>query len=368
MGKKPVFAVLGASHSGFGLAADMSLRGIETRLFELPEFAWALEPVARQGGINLRGARGEGFAPVIATLDAAAALDGADAILCAIPAYGQRRMAEAIAPHLKDDAVLALLPGCMGGALEVTRIIRQAGNTHSFTVAEAPNFIFACGKTDPGGVEIHGVKQDVLLAALPARATTQVLERLAPAYPEHIAARNVLESGLNNINNPLHPAILLCNSGRIETYGGGWPYFVEGLTPAVGRLVEAMDGERMALAAFFDLPAVSVLEWLTRNYTRQGFGGANISEALRTSAVLKGSKAPASLDHRHFNEDIPFGLLPTASLGQAMGLPMTVTDGFISVSGVVAGRDWRKEGRTVESLGLAGMSRQQILSYVEEGA
>jgi opine dehydrogenase len=365
--KKPVYAVLGASHSGFGLAADMSLRGIETRLFELPEFAGALDPVVREGGIHMHGVRGEGFAKVKATLDAGEAIRGVDAILCAVPAYGHRRMAQAIAPHLKDGSMVILLPGCTGGALEFAQVIRESGNHAAIVYAEAPNFIFACTKDGPASVDIHGSKRDILLAALPARATAQVLERLAPAYPEHIAARDVLDTGLNNINNPLHPAMLLLNSGRVEKFGGGWSYFAEGLTPAVGRLVEGMDEERMAVAAFFDLPRVSVLEWLTRNYRHQGFGGDSIWQALSTSTVHKDSAAPGSIDHRHFNEDIPYGLTPTASLGRAMGVAVPVMEGFITVASTVSGRDFWSEGRTVEKLGLAGKSKEQILEFVQEG-
>ncbi|MEX2355660.1 MAG: hypothetical protein WD535_01370, partial [Thermaerobacterales bacterium] len=61
------FAVMGAGHAGFGLAADLALRGFETRLYEFPEFAPALAPVQHSRQIKIRGVRGEGTAELAMT-------------------------------------------------------------------------------------------------------------------------------------------------------------------------------------------------------------------------------------------------------------------------------------------------------------
>ena len=54
MAERPVFAVLGGGHGGFCMAADLTLRGFEAHLYELPEFAWTIEPVVEAGGIGPR--------------------------------------------------------------------------------------------------------------------------------------------------------------------------------------------------------------------------------------------------------------------------------------------------------------------------
>jgi opine dehydrogenase len=361
-----VFAVMGAGNSGFGLAADLAIRGFETRLFELPEFAAAVAPIAAGRQIRLRGIRGEGAAHLsMVTTDAAAAVRGADAIFVTAPAYGHRRMAEALAPHVRDGDLVVVLPGNFGGALEVSHVIREQGNASPVVVAEAASFIFACKKDGPDSVWIRGLKQGLPLAALPASATGAVLDRLADAYPEFIPARNVLDVSLNNINHPIHPPAMLLNLGRIEKTGGDWSFFHEGMTPAVCRLMEGLDAERLAVAGAFGLPRISTLEWTTRMYGHQGFGGATLYEALSTTPVHGAARAPSSVDHRYFTEDVPYGLVPIASGGRAIGVPAPITEAVVAVCSAVAGRDFAREGRTIESLGLGGLTVDQILAHVE---
>lgn len=360
---------MGAGNSGFGLAADLAFRGFETRLCELPEFAATIAPIQQSRRIALRGIRGQGTAELaMVTTDVAAAVRGADAIVVTVPAYGHRRVAEVLAPHVRDGDVVVVLPGNVGGALEVLHVMRQQGNTASVAVAEAASFIFACKKDGPAGVWIRGVKQGLPLAALPARATAEVLDRLTGAYPEFTPARNVLEVSLNNINHPIHPPAMLLNLGRIEACGGDWSFFHEGMTPAVCRLMERLDEERLAVVGAFGLRRTSTLEWTTAMYGHQGFGGATLYEALSTTPVHGAARAPSSVDHRYFTEDVPFGLVPIASLGRAVGTPAPVTEAVVAVCSVCAGRDFAAEGRTVESLGLTGLDAGQMLAYVESAS
>ena len=47
---------------------------------------------------------------------------------------------------------------------------------------------------------------------------------------------------------------------------------------------------------------------------------------------------------------------------------MPLTNGFIDIINVVHERDWRKEGRSAEDLGIAGLNKEQLLKYVQTGA
>jgi opine dehydrogenase len=366
--ERPVCAVVGAGNSGFGLSADLAFRGFETRLYELPEFVKTIEPLAASQTLRLRGIRGEGAARLaMITTDAGAAMRGADIVFVVVPAYGHRQVAAVMAPHLRDGDLIVIQPGNFGGALEFAHVVRQAGSRASCIVAEAASFIFACKKDGPDGVWIRGLKDGLPLAALPARATAETLARLKPVYPEFAPALNVLDTSLNNINHPIHPPGILLNVGRIEKFGGDWSFFHEGMTPAVVRVMERLDEERLAVARAFGLPQVSTLEWNVRFYGHQGFGGKTLYEALSTTPVHGAARAPSSIDHRYFVEDIPYGLVPIASLGRAVGVLTPVTESVATVSAAVCGRDFWREGRTVETLGLSGMNVAQILRFVEGG-
>jgi opine dehydrogenase len=71
----------------------------------------------------------------------------------------------------------------------------------------------------------------------------------------------------------IHPAVSLLNVGRIES-PSDFLFYEEGVTPAAGLLMEAVDKERMAIAQGFGLEILSEPEtgyqqgyMLEKNYT-----------------------------------------------------------------------------------------------------
>ncbi|MDP3177923.1 MAG: NAD/NADP octopine/nopaline dehydrogenase family protein, partial [Spirochaetaceae bacterium] len=71
-----------------------------------------------------------------------------------------------------------------------------------------------------------------------------------------------------------------------------------------------------------------------------------------------------SIAHRYIFEDVPMSLVPIASLGVQLGVDMSTTDMIIELGSILHGVDYRAEGRTVERLGLAGLSVKEIQRLV----
>jgi len=360
-------AVLGAGHSGFGLAGDLALRGVRVRLCEHPDFAAAIEPVRQAGGIKVRGVTGEGTARLeLVTTDAAAALAGASLVFVVVPAYAHDAMAALAAPHLQPDQTVILMPGNAGGALAFRRSLQQLGGP-AVTVAEASSFVFACKKEGAAGVWIRGVKRGLPVGVLPAEATGEVMAKLLPLYPDLTAASDVLETSLSNANHIAHPPALLLNVARIEALGGDYSFFHEGMTPSVARLTEVMDAERLGVVTALGYPPETTLAQLIRFYGDQGFGGATYYEAVHTTPVHGAARAPSSVDHRYFTEDLPFGLVPIVEIGSALGMRLPATRGLIDVVGALTGVDFWSTGRTLERLGLAGMNASEMRRHARTG-
>ena len=59
--------------------------------------------------------------------------------------------------------------------------------------------------------------------------------------------------------------------------------------------------------------------------------------------------------------------MPWAAIAELVGVPMPLTNGFIDIINVVHEKDWRKEGCGAEDLGIAGMTKEQLLHYVNTG-
>lgn len=355
------FCVMGAGHGGQAMAAYLATRGYPVNLFN--KSAERLQPVQAQGGIVLTGLL-EGFGPLRAvTTDAAEAVHDTDVIMVVVPATAHRHIARLIAPHLRDGQVIVLHPGRTGGALEFSQVLWESGCDADVTVAEAQTFIYASRASGDGTAQVFGIKHDVPLAALPACETPRVLSLLNEAYPQYSAASSVLETSLNNMGAIFHPALTLLNAARIEAEGD-FDYYHDGLTPAVAKVLEAMDRERVAVARALGVPGQTAIEWLATAY---GAEGATLREAVLNNDGYAGIKAPTTLDHRYLHEDVPMSLVPMASLGRLLSVPTPTIDHVIGLACILHQRDYWAEGRTAERLGLTGLTAAQIHDLVENG-
>ena len=64
------------------------------------------------------------------------------------------------------------------------------------------------------------------------------------------------------------------------------------------------------------------------------------------------------------DRDTMSGLVPLASVGHALGIPTPMMDAFVNIASAVCGRDFWKEGRTAEKLGMAGKTLEEIQEMV----
>ncbi|HEY9054025.1 MAG TPA: NAD/NADP octopine/nopaline dehydrogenase family protein, partial [Rectinemataceae bacterium] len=74
------------------------------------------------------------------------------------------------------------------------------------------------------------------------------------------------------------------------------------------------------------------------------------------------------LGHRYIAEDVPYGLLPAAEIGKQLGLSMKATSSLIDLAGLAAGKDFRAEGRSLASMGLAGLGAEGMKALAFGGA
>jgi opine dehydrogenase len=106
---------------------------------------------------------------------------------------------------------------------------------------------------------------------------------------------------------------------------------------------------------------MSAREWLYVSYDSPG---RDLYEAIRNTESYRGIRAPQGIAHRYISEDVPMSLVPIASLGAMLGVATPVTDMIIDLGSMLHDTDYRAGGRTVESLGLAGLTVRQIRQMV----
>jgi len=267
---KPVFAVLGAGHGGKAMAADLAVRGFHVHLFN--RTFERVEAIKARGGIELETEIGQyrfGAIEIVGS-DMGEVLTEVNVVMVVIPATGHRDMATFCAPHLRDGQVVVLNPGRTCGAIEFRQVLREQGCRAQVIVAEAETLIYASRSMGPAEARIFRIKNTVPVAALPAADTPRVVAALRPAFPQFIPARNVLHTSLNNMGAVFHPALTILNSARIESTQGNFQFYIEGVTSTVGHILEAVDRERVTVAAALGIRAQTALEWLERAYAATG--------------------------------------------------------------------------------------------------
>lgn len=365
MGKETRYTVIGAGHGGKAMAAHVAQMGFSVTLYN--RTADNVIAIKRRGGIELEsyegGPRGFGALKGV-TSDMGEALAEADAIMVVVPSTAHADVARSAARHLRNGQIVVLHPGRTGGSFEFVKVLNDCGCQADVTVAEAETLIYASRSDGPAQARIFAIKEAVPLAALPATRTPRALEALYPAYPQFIDGTSVLHTGLNNMGAIFHPALTLLNAGRIESTAGEFQFYLDGVTPSVGRVLEALDRERVTVAAAVGIRARSGLEWLKMAYDATG---ATLYEAIQNQPGYRGIKAPPTLNHRYIFEDVPMSLVPIAAFGQRYGVSVQCVDSIIRLACIVHQTDFWRRGRTLDKLGIQQLSVGELTRYANEG-
>jgi len=353
------FTVIGAGNGGKAMAAHLAIKGAVVTLYNR---TWKnIEAINQRGGIALKGdVLDQDFGKIdLLTSDIREATMASKIIMVVTPAFAHAEIARKIAPFLVDGQIIVLNPGRTFGAFEFRKILSESGCETNVIIAETQTFIYASRSEGPAQALIYKIKDVVPLAAFPAEGTQKVLQALEPYYPQFIDGKTVLHTGLDNIGAIFHPTITLHNAGWIEATGGEFQFYIDGVTPSIAHVMEAIDRERVQIGTALGVKLRTAREWLKMAY---GVEGDDLYGTIRTMEGYRGIKAPPTINHRYINEDIPMSLVPMASLGNMLGIRVRGMESIIRLASIIRNKDYWKMGRTVESLGLAHQNPKNLLS------
>jgi opine dehydrogenase len=328
-------AILGAGAIGLASAALLCERGHRPVL-------WAPSGrVPPAGKLLASGAVAGSFAPEVAA-DCASALAGAEAVLIAVPGYGHRAVIEAAAAHLLAGQTVLFSSHMSFSALYLRRLCPAP------TIAAWGTTVVTGRRGDGMAVWVSNIRSRVDVAVLPAGEAAPALALCAELFGDRFVDRGALLAiALSNLNPQNHLAIALCNLTRMEK-GEAWRQYAN-TTDAVGRLMEALDAERLALAA-----AAGVRVRTLHEHFRLSFAavGATMGEMARSLAAGSGDPSgPTTLDSRYVLEDAPYGLWPTVCLARTLGVPAPLHEAGVALFSALYGRDFAAENDILPRLG-----------------
>jgi opine dehydrogenase len=358
-------------------AADMGAQGYEVALFSREP--GKLTEVRAKGGIDVLDiqSRPTGvFGRVaLATSDIAEALEGAQLVLNPVPYFVCEEYARLAVPHLQEgQAVLCLGKG--GASLTWAKVLRELAIQRKVYLADCNTLPYGASKKGGAQVRLENRTQNLIVATFPGRDIEVVAEAAETVFPRKHGytirrGQNAIDSLLVDYNAITHTPPMICNAARIESGDRGFCLFgKKENTPAVVRLIQRIDRERMAIGEKLGLKQypleeeILLVKWNPHGEDRV----LPLYEAIHTP-FLEVCEGPFKLDTRHLTEDIPYGLVTFSSLGRLVGVPTPVTDAVITLAEGLLDRDFRSMGRTVESMGLSPRwSLPQLKRYLADGS
>lgn len=344
-------AILGSGNGACAAAADWSLAGHQVKMFDFEQFPINIAEISKNGGVHIEGEL-NGFAKInYAGHDIVTAVKDADLILAIGPSYSAEPFANVVKDHLSPNQIYVVCPGSFGGALITKKIFESTSNASDVTVCETSTLPYAARVTKPGYAKIFlKLRGGLFLAAIPNSQTDKALEAFRAVYPCTQKAKNVFQTMLQNANPVIHPSVMLMNAGTIQR-GEDLLFYEEGVTPAVGKLIKAVDADRLKIAEKLGVNIIpdgelGVLQgYMTDPSYEYGYASA---------PGFKGIAAPNTLDYRYLNEDVGYGLVFMAKLAEQLGLEVPMINSVINIASKVMEKDYRKESvRTIDTLGYS---------------
>lgn len=353
-------SILGAGGVAYGTAAYLIQAGHEPMLWSPSGKRTAA--LAAGAPLIAKGAIEGTFHPRIA-MDCAQAVNEADVVMIILPGFGHKATLEAAAPHIREGQPIIISSHMSFGALYLSKLLVARG-------VRAP--IIAWGTTlttghqpSPTEVKVVTVRKKIDFATVPESAADDALALCNRLFSDRFVKREgLLAIAVSNLNPQNHLAIALMNLTRMER-GEHWGQG-ENVTPAVGRLIEALDLERLSIAKVLGVHVRTVQEHFVLSFHVPAGSVSEMNQEMHRQG--NGGFGPQSAVTRYVLEDVPFGLVATVQLGRLAGVPAPLHEAGISLFSAAYGRDFTTENDLLQALNIGSLSIAQLQTFARDGA
>ena len=349
----------GAGSIAFATAAVLHEQGHDPMLWS-PSGAGTAD-LAGGAPLTARGAIETTLTPRIADGPGQLAREN-DVLIVALPGYGHKTVLDALAPHVEARHQVIISSHASLGAVYLAQALADRGVSVPIT---AWGTTICTGRRQSGTeVQVNAVRSRIDLCTVPADRSDEALELCRALLGDRFQPRDgLLAISLSNLNPQNHMGIALGNITRMER-GETWSQG-QNVTPTVGRLLEALDEERLAIARALGLEVKTIFEHFHLSFH---VPIASISEMnQQMHAQGNGGTGPATADSRYVTEDVPYGLVLTAALGRLTGHPAELHEAGIRIFSAMYGRDFEDENEILKALDLSRYNLDDLQRAAHSG-
>ncbi|KAI0156545.1 6-phosphogluconate dehydrogenase [Xylariaceae sp. FL1272] len=344
-------SVIGAGPAGFALAADLQSQGKSVLVYSHPAHLHHANAVRDKGFLTINGAI-ESFMNLHITSDMGEAVSFSKVIILTVPSTGQETVLQELKKFdLRRHTIIAI-PGNLFSLIASAELEAEC-------FLETNLSPYSC-RMDGGSLQVMGTKSRILIAALHTPLTRPFCQSIQSIFPmELVWCSSVIEVCLSNINGVFHPLMMLMNAGRIESTGGDFFLYRDGLTRSVANAMEAVDEVRIKTGAAFGLRLQSALDVSNECYSHDF---TDLVELAEKSLPHRSLRAPANIDNRNVSEDVPDLLVCWNSLAEKLGIDGSAIKAVIVLAEMATGKDYLESGRNLKRLKLDGLTRTELLT------
>jgi opine dehydrogenase len=360
--EKPI-AILGGGNGGHQMALDLTLRGYDINFCEHPDFKESFKNTLETGVIENIGLIEEKAKIHKVTMNFKEAIEDVDLIYLVIPAIGHEKFFDSVIPHLRDGQLVVLWAGD-AGALRLAKRLKEEAPNKKVHIAETNTLPYGTRLIGPSKVDLFVKAKKMLFSTFPAKETKEKLELVKATFPVLEPIDNILSVSFSNPNPTVHPPGTLLNIGRIQWSKGDFYLYKEGITEAPSRIIRMVYDETLAVAKAFGFKMREFEDEQFRNPC--SVMCVDFWAPFDKGGIVANMRGPSSIYNRYITEDLPYGLVHRSQLGDLVNIPTPIIDSIINLGSGICESDFWK-GRTLEDLGLAGMTKDRIIEYVHNG-
>lgn len=354
-------AVIGNTARAIGAvcASDLALSGHEVRFTVFPEHKALLPELRKAGGFTVEGdpkhlvSQKTGFVKLARICDTTVeALADAEVVLIEVDMHQLEERFGAMIPELARGAVVHVQSHGYWPAARLTPLLRKAGRD-DVLVTEAPAPTHAA-RINGTVVTPKGLRSGIQIATVPASRTAEALAALKPVFPHVTAAASVLQTGLENLNLIVHPAMVLPNVGAMERAkldGRKFGFYQEGVVPAAGVLGDALDAERRRVCEAYGVEHTPMARAIERYY---GFRSDGFYEAMQNPVYKSFPPFHPDIWREWESVDLPYAIVPCVQLAEQAGIAVPLHRAFAEILGALLGVDPWLCGPSLADMDLDG--------------
>ena len=398
--RKAPIAVLGGGAVGKTCAADCALAGQEVRICDLQPFFQTTLATVERTGITVQakppatqskyGFERFGKATFSLVTDSVAeAVKGAKLIIVGVPSIAHEPFFKELIPHLEDGQIIHIIPDNYG-SLKLRKLMREAGCDKDVVIGGWSSAPYGTRVDTEGGVmnaHVSLVYRAITLrgAALPMTDQDEFLESTKAlgcfdAITEGdgvVSGGTVLDTGFSNVNPVIHVPGTVLGVSTMENFGTvlrgnihDYSIYSHSFCPSISEVQYEFYNEEIALAKAI---GVGIKEFKKDVFFQrtsvlgEEYMGEGCTVPFEEEWEVGYATGPFSIYNRYVTEDVPVGCHVYHELGKKFGVSTPIIDSMIAIAGVMTHKNYFEMGLTLEELGIAHLSKDELLDYLNNG-